>query len=111
MTGWTFLTNHGAVLVCIAMHPHISAALIASTLRVTERTVRRIIADLQKDQYILKSRVGRTNLYQIREDMPLRRPQTANVQVGELLGILLQDKQNPESGVIDNSSQAETLKA
>jgi predicted ArsR family transcriptional regulator len=45
MAEWTFITNHGAVLALIAQHGRITAKEIAETLQLTERPVRRIIAD------------------------------------------------------------------
>jgi hypothetical protein len=36
---WTFLTNHGRALVCIAHDPEVRLRDIASSLGITERTV------------------------------------------------------------------------
>ena len=72
MAGWTFLTNHAVVLSLIAKNPRITALELAMDIRITERAVRRIIADLTNAGYISKTREGRGLLYQISTDMPLR---------------------------------------
>ena len=88
MTEWTFITNHGAVLALIAQHSQITAREIAETLGMTERPVRRIIAELEVAGYLCKQRVGRVNQYQVNLNVPLRRPETRATGVGELLRVL-----------------------
>jgi len=88
MTEWTFITNHGAVLALIAQHSQITAREIAETLGMTERPVRRIIAELEVAGYLCKQRVGRVNRYRVNLDVPLRRPETQATVVGELLRVL-----------------------
>ena len=46
MSEWTFLTRHAAVLSLIAKQPRITAIELAHQTGVTERAVRKIIADL-----------------------------------------------------------------
>jgi predicted ArsR family transcriptional regulator len=88
MTEWTFITNHAAVLALIAQHGQITAREIAATLGMTERPVRRIIAELEAAGYLCKQRVGRVNRYQVNLDVPLRRPEAQATMVGELLRVL-----------------------
>jgi DNA-binding Lrp family transcriptional regulator len=88
MPEWTFITNHGAVLALIAQNSQITAREIAETLGITERPVRRIIAELEAAGYLCKQRVGRVNLYQVNLDLPLRRPEAEATMVGELLRVL-----------------------
>jgi predicted transcriptional regulator len=92
MAKWTFMTNHATVLICISKHPHSTAKVIASKVAITERSVRRIVADLKKEGYIELSRINRINYYRVLEGMPLRRPLNKNVQIGELMDVLLRDK-------------------
>jgi predicted ArsR family transcriptional regulator len=54
MPTWSFLTNTGAVLLLIAQRRHITAREIAERLALTERPVRRIIADLEAAGYLPK---------------------------------------------------------
>jgi DNA-binding transcriptional ArsR family regulator len=88
MTEWTFITNHGAVLALIAQHGQITAREIAAALGLTERPVRRIIAELEAAGYLCKQRVGRVNQYRVNLDVPLRRPEARATAVGELLQVL-----------------------
>lgn len=62
MAGWTFITNHGAVLGLVAQRDQVTAREIAETLRITERSVHRIITDLESEGYVERRREGRVNL-------------------------------------------------
>jgi len=88
MAEWTFVTNHGAVLALIDQHGQITAKEIADALGMTERPVRRIIAELEAAGYLSKQRVGRVNQYRANLDLPLRRPESRATMVGELLRVL-----------------------
>lgn len=96
MSEWTFLTNHGAVLVLIAQHGQITAKEMADTLGITERPVRRIIAELEADGYLKKQRVGRVNWYHVQHHLPLRQPIVRDLAVRELLQVLI--PVSPEKG-------------
>ncbi len=89
MPNWTFITNHGAVLALIAEHGQITAREIAAELGITERSVHRIISDLEAEGYITRTRRGRVNQYQVNHDLPLRRIERRDVAVRELLKVLL----------------------
>ena len=88
MTQWTFVTSHAAVLAVIAQHSQITAREIAERLAMTERPIRRIIADLEAAGYLQKSRTGRVNQYQVCRDLPLRRLGVHETEVGALLRAL-----------------------
>jgi hypothetical protein len=83
--GWTFLTNHAHVLVCLAEEPDIRGRDIAARVGITERAAQAIVADLVADGYITRSREGRRNRYSIHPDAPLRHPLEHDHTVGELL--------------------------
>ncbi len=87
-TPWTFLTNHAVVLLCIARDPGIRLRDVAERVGITERAVQRIVAELDEDGYISKRRVGRRNVYEIKEKRHLRHPLADHQDVGELLNIL-----------------------
>jgi predicted transcriptional regulator len=87
MPEWHFITNHGAVLVLIAQRRQITAREIAAALGLTERPVRRIIAELEAAGYLHKQRVGRVNQYEVTLDLPLRQSVHREVAVGDLLQI------------------------
>ena len=88
MAGWTFITNHGAVLVLISRQDMITTREIAYELNITERSVIRIINDLETDGYISKQRVGRSNHYKINRSAMLRQVTVRDVAVGDLLETL-----------------------
>jgi predicted transcriptional regulator len=88
MSKWTFLTNHATVLVYLARKPSITARELAFEIGITERAVRGIIADLQSEGYIVKTREGRRVRYGINKQQPMRRPSFQHKQVGDLLDIL-----------------------
>lgn len=85
---WTFLTNHGHVLLCIAADPGIRGREIADRVGITERAAQSIVADLVKAGYVTRTRIGRRNHYQVNPDLPLRHPVEASHRIGELLGLI-----------------------
>ena len=88
MPEWTFITNYGMVLAHIATHRQSTAREIGQVINITERTVLKIIADLEAEGYIERQRVGRNNLYQIHPHLGLRHEATPDIQVGDLLKVL-----------------------
>jgi predicted transcriptional regulator len=85
---WTFLTNHGHVLVCIATDPEVRGRDIAERVGITERAAQAIIADLVKEGYVVRTRIGRRNRYEINLDRPMRHPVEQPHNVGELLKLV-----------------------
>lgn len=88
MPEWTFLTNHALVLSYIAHHPRITARDLANAVGITERTTRKLIADLLDTGYITKKREGRRNHYRVNPDLALRHPSHGETAVGDLLEAL-----------------------
>lgn len=82
---WTFLTNHGHVLVCIARDPGVRGRDIAAQVGITERAAQAIVADLVAAGYVHRERVGRRNRYTINAELPVRHPVEQPHSVGELL--------------------------
>jgi predicted transcriptional regulator len=87
-TGWTFLTNHARVLAAIADDRSVRIRDIAARCRLTERTVQKIISDLEQDGYLTHTREGRTNTYRIEQGKLLRHPAEGSLTVSELLALL-----------------------
>ena len=56
---WTFVTNHAVVLTFLNREENLTAREIAMTLGITERTVIRIINDLEATDYITKRKAGK----------------------------------------------------
>ena len=86
--GWTFLTNHAQVLVCIARDPGIRLRDIGQRVGITERAAHRIVVELADAGYITRQRNGRRNHYTINTHFPLPEPIAHEQNVGELLAIL-----------------------
>ncbi|MFP4225026.1 MAG: helix-turn-helix transcriptional regulator [Phycisphaeraceae bacterium] len=84
-TGWTFLTNHSHVLICLAREPEMRQRDVAAAVGITERAVQGIIADLVRAGVLTRARTGRRNHYVVHPDRPLRHPVEAHCTVRELL--------------------------
>jgi DNA-binding MarR family transcriptional regulator len=95
MAGWTFLTNHAHVLLCIAQDPAIRLRDVAEKVGITERATQTIVADLAAAGYLTRRRVGRRNHYQINPEQPLRHPREQHAQIGELLSVLSRGQPAP----------------
>ena len=88
MTEWTFLTKHALVLSLINKNNQVTASELAKAIGVTERTVRRIIAELARCEYISKEREGKRVRYHINPDIPLRDNLFRRILVGDFLEAL-----------------------
>ncbi|MFC1943315.1 winged helix-turn-helix domain-containing protein [Chloroflexota bacterium] len=88
MPEWMFLTNHALVLSFISKQPHITARELSTVIGITERAVRRIIADLDDVGYINKTKEGRRIRYRINTDLPLRHETQWEIDIGEFLKAL-----------------------
>ena len=84
-TGWTFLTNHAHVLICLTRDPDLRLRDIAELVGITERAVHRIVSELEAEGYLEIHKEGRRNHYEVQPDQPMRHPVEANASVRELL--------------------------
>ena len=84
---WTFLSNHGRVLLVIAEDPDVRLRDVAESVGITERAVQMIVADLEESGYIKRQRVGRRNHYIVNADRHFRHPHEADHRIGELLDL------------------------
>lgn len=87
-TQWTFLTNHTHVLVCLDRDSAVTVRHLALQVGITERSVQRILADLERSGVIRKSKEGRRNHYELNLAYQLRHPLEASHCLSELLGTL-----------------------
>lgn len=85
---WTFLTNHARVLAAVARDPNARLRDIAATCRLTERAVQGIVADLERDGYLTRTRAGRRSVYRVTPGTVLRHPADGARPVAEALGLL-----------------------
>ena len=86
--GWTFLTNHGHVLVCLAVDPDVLLRDVAANIGITERAAQQIVGDLERAGVIIRLRVGRRNRYLVRREESFRHPLEAAVTVGDFLDLV-----------------------
>jgi len=85
MSEWTLLSAHGLVLLSVADKPKATTREIASNIGITERSVQRVVSDLDSEGYIKRKRVGRRNRYNVNGKKPLRNPVKQDKSVDDLL--------------------------
>jgi predicted transcriptional regulator len=86
---FTLLTNHAHVLLIIAQTPDVRMREIAAIIGLTERAVQRIIDDLTTSGFIIVTKSGRRNRYQISLDHPLDHPVEQGRNLGDLVRFML----------------------
>ena len=92
MGSWTFLSNHGRVLLFLARDPGMRLRDIAARVGITERRAYGIVTDLTGGGYVVKEKDGRRNRYQIQAHQPLRESTSREPTVGEVLELLVDTK-------------------
>jgi len=92
---WTFLSNHGHVMVALGRDPHARVRDIAVLVGITERAVQAILVDLEEEGYLTRERVGRRNQYQLHPDRAFRHPAEADRPVRDLLEIFTSPDDDP----------------
>ena len=86
--GWTFVTNHTRVLLCIARDPGVRLRDVAADVGITERAVQRIVAELVEAGFVERRRVGRRNHYVVHRGAEMRHPAQVGHDIGDLLDLL-----------------------
>jgi hypothetical protein len=84
---WTFLTNHGHVLLAVAADPDVRVEEIAAQVGITTRATLGILRDLEDAGYLVRTRRGRRTHYELQPHRPFRHPSTAGHEVDELLAV------------------------
>ncbi len=87
-TSWTFLTNHSHVIICLVRDPEMRVRDLATEIGITERAVLRILAELEAEGVLNKSREGRRNRYAINLNFPLRHPLESQYTLRKLTKLL-----------------------
>jgi DNA-binding IclR family transcriptional regulator len=87
---WTFLSNHGHVLLALARDPQARLRDVATLVGITERSVQSIVADLEAEGYLTRVRVGRRNVYQLHPQRRFRHPAESRHRIGELLDLFVE---------------------
>ena len=89
MPRFSFLTNHGLALLCIAEDPSARMRDIAAKVGITERAAQRIVSDLVEAGYIDRARNGRRNDYTVRLDLQIGLPDQRDLDLGALIQVLV----------------------
>ena len=82
---WTFLSNHGRVLIYLAKHPSSITQELAQKANLSIRAVQNIIDDLEDGGYITRHKEGRKNQYTVNPDLPMRHLLEREFAVKEIL--------------------------
>jgi predicted transcriptional regulator len=88
MATWFLLTNHALVLYHLARKPMITAREVAASVGITERAVRKIIADLDAARFIHKAREGRRVRYTVNSEVTLHKNTLSDVPILDFLQAL-----------------------
>jgi len=89
MGDWTFFSNYGHVLVCLAKNQDTRLRDVAAEVGITERAVQKIVHDLQQAGFLEVSKHGRRNRYKINRRKALRHDLESHCTVGKLLALIL----------------------
>ena len=84
-SNWRLISNHGLVLICLENYEGYPMRVIGQVIGITERAVQRIIADLEKEAYIKRVKVGRKNQYSIQKEAKMRHSVNGHCTVGQFL--------------------------
>ncbi|MGY1812312.1 winged helix-turn-helix domain-containing protein [Blastococcus sp. SYSU D00820] len=84
---WTFLTNHGHVLLAVATDPDARVQEIAARVGITARAALSVLRDLEDGGYLTRTRRGRRTHYDVARHRPFRHPGEAHREVDDLLAI------------------------
>ncbi|MEE4218638.1 MAG: winged helix-turn-helix domain-containing protein, partial [Xanthomonadales bacterium] len=88
MGDWTFFSNYGHVLVCLARNDSARLRDVARDVGITERAVQKIVKDLQQEGFITVRKQGRCNRYRINRRKTLRHALESHCTVGKLLALV-----------------------
>ena len=89
MSNWTFFSNHGHVLVCLASDPEARLRDVAADVGITERAVQKIVRDLQDSDMVSVSKHGRRNRYRIQDKKALRHELEAHCTLADLVSLVV----------------------
>ena len=88
MGDWTFFSNYGHVLVCLANDNEARLRDVAASVGITERAAQKIVKDMQEAGYLTVSKHGRRNRYRINKRKSLRHGLESHCNIGKLLTLL-----------------------
>ena len=83
--GWTFLSKHAHVLICLALQPDSRLRDVAARVGITERAVQKIVAELTAAGVLSVNKSGRRNHYTLHTRQPLRHPVESHRTIHDLI--------------------------
>ncbi len=86
--GWTFLSNHAHVLLCLSRPEPPTLRDVAAQVGITERAVQSIVLDLEVEGILVRRRNGRRNEYDLHLDRPLRHPLESHRSIRALVDLV-----------------------
>ena len=98
---WTFLTNHGHVLLAVAAEPQARVTDIAAKIGITPRSTLQILKDLDDGGYLHRIRVGRRTRYVIEPHQHFRHPTAATREIDGLIDLF----SDPQSSAVAEPPQ------
>lgn len=105
MGDWTFFSNYGHVLVCLAQNPEVRLRDVAQQVGITERAVQKIVRDMQDAGFITITKQGRCNRYRINKRRSLRHGLESHCTVGKLLALVTR----PQTVTIESAAPEQTI--
>jgi DNA-binding MarR family transcriptional regulator len=84
---WTFLSNHGHVIVQLAKEPDLLLSDLATRVGITERHATAIVQELKDAGFIKVTKIGRRNRYEVKAAKKLRHQEENKHSLGDLLAI------------------------
>ena len=88
MDSWSFVRDHGRVLMFLADAPGMRLHDMAARLHITERSAHGIVDDLTAAGYISEHKDDRRDCYQVMARQPLPEPITREKIFREVLALL-----------------------
>nr|CAA9349195.1 MAG: hypothetical protein AVDCRST_MAG46-2473 [uncultured Nocardioidaceae bacterium] len=85
---WTFLSNYGHVLVCLARDPDVRMRDVSVAVGITERAVQQIVSELVAQGYVEKEKVGRRNRYRVVRSAHFRHHLESAVSLGSFVDLV-----------------------
>lgn len=82
------MSNHGHVLVCLALDPQVRMRDVAAQVGITERAVQLIVRDLHEEGFVMTRKVGRRNHYTVVRSQRFRHPLEAHLRIGSFTDLL-----------------------
>jgi DNA-binding IscR family transcriptional regulator len=97
MGDWTFFSNYGHVIVCLAKNHESRLRDVASEVGITERAVQKIVRDLQDADFVTVTKQGRCNRYRLNKRKALRHQLEAKCTIGQLLSLVTKPGRIPQT--------------